>query len=630
MPDLSLDEMLLRFGKQHFRPMQRDLMECALRGQSCIGILPTGSGKSLCYQIPAVMMPGVTVVVSPLIALMRDQVDALQSMDVAAARYDSSLTDEEKDALLAELTAGQVKILYVAPESLESVWMKNALTHITPGLFVVDEAHCLSQWGHSFRPDYLALPAYFKKYGFRSVMALTATAPERVCLDLARHFGVSEESVFRMPPYRENILRMVETLPEEDKTQRLCEFLSDAAHRPAVVYVRARKDAEILCFSLGQAGFAAKAYHAGMPPETRAQVQDDFLYDRVDVLVATIAFGMGIDKPNVRTVAHYHPPTGAEAYVQESGRAGRDGEASFSLVLLSGADLVNVENRMRAAMPDKEAIRGFLTALERQGAYVTSMYEASTLHDLPEVVRDRILFELKRRRLVTETAQGHKYYKVKPLFPLKEILYGRNKDETAHLKWLDANREGETIDIALNCGITWAEVGALLDELGLSGEWKVERRQLARELQSAGFSAHELAAELTQYYEQSLSNDLERWQTCLDALLAGECLNRWLDRYFGFNQPAAPCGHCPYCLNKVPPRVKTPQVEEIPPHLRAGLMELAAERRPALTRPAQLARFLLGVSTPASMRARLWSHPLYGALSDRTWQEVSTEVKALF
>ncbi len=366
-----------------------------------------------------------------------------------------------------------------------------------------------------------------------------------------------------------------------------------------------------------------------MPAETRAQVQDDFLHDRADVLVATIAFGMGIDKPNVRSVTHYHPPTGAEAYVQESGRAGRDGDASFSLVLLSDADLVNVENRMRAAMPDKEAIRGFLAGLERKGTYITSLYEASTLHDLPEVARDRILFELKRSRLLSETAAGHKYYKIKPLFPLKEILYGRDKDETARLKWLDAYREGETIDISLNCGIPWREVGGLLDELELSGEWKVERRQLARELCSAGFSAVEWAAEFTRYYEQALQTDLLRWQTCLTALLAGECLNRWLDRYFGFSESAEPCGHCPYCLNELPAPLAPPPVEEMPPQLRAGVIELAAERRNALLRPAQLVRFLLGVSSPSSMRARLWSHPLYGALSDRPWAEVSTEVKAL-
>lgn len=197
MHSSPLEDTLRLFGKERFRPMQRELMECALAGRSCIGILPTGSGKSLCYQIPAVLGDGVTVVVSPLIALMRDQVAGLEKLGVAAARYDSSLAEEEKGALLDSLKSGAVRLLFAAPESLESPWMRQAMEFVSPGLFVVDEAHCLSEWGHSFRPDYLGLPVFFKKHGFRSVMALTATATERVCRDLAALFDVQEDCIFR-------------------------------------------------------------------------------------------------------------------------------------------------------------------------------------------------------------------------------------------------------------------------------------------------------------------------------------------------------------------------------------------------------------------------------------------------
>lgn len=629
MHSSPLEDTLRLFGKERFRPMQRELMECALAGNSCIGILPTGSGKSLCYQIPAVLGDGVTVVVSPLIALMRDQVAGLEKLGVAAARYDSSLEEEEKAALLDRLKSGAVRLLFAAPESLESPWMRQAMELVPPGLFVVDEAHCLSEWGHSFRPDYLGLPGFFKKHGFRSVMALTATATERVCRDLASLFNVKEECIFRAPPYRANIVRQVETLKEEDKTDRLVEFLKEDGHRPAVVYTRTRKDAERLSYELGQAGFSVKSYHAGMPPETRGLVQDEFLTGAADVLVATIAFGMGIDKPDVRSVVHYHPPASLEAYVQESGRAGRDGLPSFSLVMLSACDGVAVVNRLHAAEPDCHGVKGLASLLSRRGEHVVSLYEASAIHDLPDVAVDRMLFDLKRSGSVREQGRGYKYYKVRPLFRMEEILCGRDGEESARLQWMDGCREGEVEGLAAEWGISWEEAAAWIDELSLSGEWKVELRQIALHLHSEGFDAAETAEEFARYFSRSRLNGLERWKTCVSTLTAAACLNRSLDAYFGFREPSGPCGHCPGCCGAVPAEMEEEEPGPVPEELRSAVMELAAQRKPALSRPSQLTRFLLGLASPAAMRARLWGHPLYGALGDRSWEDVWIEARAL-
>ncbi|WP_290566823.1 RecQ family ATP-dependent DNA helicase [Akkermansia sp.] len=629
MHSSPLEDTLRLFGKERFRPMQRELMECALAGNSCIGILPTGSGKSLCYQIPAVLGDGVTVVVSPLIALMRDQVAGLEKLGVAAARYDSSLEEEEKAALLDRLKSGAVRLLFAAPESLESPWMRQAMELVPPGLFVVDEAHCLSEWGHSFRPDYLGLPGFFKKHGFRSVMALTATATERVCRDLASLFNVKDECIFRAPPYRANIVRQVETLKEENKTARLVEFLKEDGHRPAVVYTRTRKDAERLSYELGQGGFSVKSYHAGMPPETRGLVQDEFLTGAADVLVATIAFGMGIDKPDVRSVVHYHPPASLEAYVQESGRAGRDGLPSFSLVMLSARDGVAVVNRLHAAEPDRHGVKGLVSLLSRRGEHVVSLYEASAIHDLPDVAVDRMLFDLKRSGSVREQGRGYKYYKVRPLFRMEEILCGRDGEESARLQWMDGRREGEVEALAAEWGISWEEAAAWLDELALSGEWKVELRQIALHLRSEGFDAAETAEEFARYFSRSRLNGLERWKTCVSTLTAAACLNRSLDAYFGFREPSGPCGHCPGCCGTVPAEMEEEEPGPVPEELRSAVMELAAQRKPALSRPSQLTRFLLGLASPAAMRARLWGHPLYGALGDRSWEDVWIEARAL-
>lgn len=628
MPAPLLNDMLRLFGKEEFRPMQRELMECALNGESCIGVLPTGSGKSLCYQMPAMMMEGVSLVVSPLIALMRDQVEGLRRLGMSAARYDSSLNDEEKADLLTCLEAGEVKLLFAAPESLESPWMVNALEHCPLGMFVVDEAHCLSEWGHSFRPDYLGLPDFYRRYAFRSVMALTATATARVREDLALFFDVQAEHVFQASPYRENIVRRVCALREVDKMSVLTEFLHAEGHRPAIIYTRTRKDTESLGYELGRAGFHVRAYHAGMPAETRALVQDEFLTGTVDVLAATIAFGMGIDKPDVRSVVHYHPPSSLESYVQESGRAGRDGLSSESLVLLSPQDVNAVENRIRSSLPDEAALKGLLQGLCRPGNHVLSFYEACSVYDVADVVLDRVLFDLQRRHLLEERARGYKYYRARPLFSLEEMKCGCLPEEAACLDWLHANRDGALEDAALAMGLDWKEAGDWLLDLQAGGEWKIEVRQGAVQLYSVGWDWQEQSACFLQQFERALEQGLARWRECLGILRGYECVNACLNRYFGFPE-GEPCGHCPACLGEVVQAWPEFQPMPLSEDQRGLLMELARQRKSSLSRPEQMTRFLLGLATPAATRARLWGHPLYGALSTHAWNDVWVEARAL-
>ncbi len=615
--------MILRmFDKPSLKPGQRALVAAALAGRSSLGVLPTGYGKSLCYQAAAVLMGGTSVVVSPLLALMRDQVDSLRRRGVQAWRYDSSLDEAEKADVLRALSSGEVRLLFVAPETLENPSLLAALEGCERGLFVVDEAHCVSEWGHSFRPDYLSLPAWRREHGFRCVMALTATATLRVQRDLCAAFDIDEADVVSLSPRRPHISRRV--VSTEQREDVLRDFLHQPEHLPAIVYVRSRQGGEELAATLKQAGVSGVVcYHAGLSAELRARLQEDFLHNRCRVLVATIAFGMGIDKPDVRAVVHYDAPTSPESYLQESGRAGRDGAPAESLVLLSSGDLLAAHNRLLAAEPDAEGVLQCVRWLLPAGRRVVSFWELSRTCDVPEEVVKRILLELLRIGAVEVVSRGYKYYTVRPLFPINTILDGREPGERARLEWLDGHREGEVEEAASAWNGDAEEALQQLRECEASGEWKVSLRQRSvcvRTLSSV--SAREVAEHLSSAYARRREADLERMEHLLQILCGDRCISAALDTYFT-GQGGGLCGQCSVCRGyrairpDVPPSpsISTPAHNPVP-DLTAGAA------MPDFSRENQRRRFLLGLSSPALMARRLWNHPLYGSARGARWEEL--------
>ena len=609
--------VLALFGKDGWRDAQRDLLALALRGENALGVLPTGHGKSLCYQAAAVLLGGVSVVVSPLIALMRDQSEGLAKLGIPAARFDSTLEDDVRERVLHAVAAGELRLLFVAPESLENHALQESLSAAPLSLFVVDEAHCVSEWGHSFRPDYLRLARWAAQRPFRCTMALTATATTRVQRDLANTFSIAPQNIITLPPYRPNISRIAAA--PADRFAALVEFLSaDAgAHLPAIVYCRARKETEALAARLAECGFLAAGYHAGQPPELREQLQDDFLENRLQVLTATIAFGMGVDKPDVRSVVHFCVPGSPEAYLQESGRAGRDGAPCTSLVLLDAADILDARNRIRAAEPDAEGVlraaRWMLPADRR----VVSFWELTTSCDVPEDVPLRIMLRLQEMHAAEPESYGCKFYKVKPLFPMATILDGRGADESARLQWLDAHREGEVQDAADAWGCPYAEAMAQLRECEAAGEWRLTLRQQAICLHATGpADARKVAEELSAAYARRRDADLARLDTLLQMLTAPQCINNALQQYFA-DESMPPCGHCSACLHRVPQLPPPPP----PPAVEAAESDAAAEM-PEFDRDAQRRRFLLGIASPGIMARRLWSHPQYASRTGIPWEEV--------
>ncbi len=327
------------FGHSSFRPLQEEVVDAILAKQDVLMILPTGGGKSLCYQLPTLLMEGITVVVSPLLALMHDQVVALQANGISAEMLSSMQDLEESQQIEARLRAGEVKLLYVAPERLTNAYFLNLLHQLPINFFVIDEAHCVSEWGHEFRENYRRLSLLKEQFATTPIAAFTATATHAVESDIASNLGLQDPKRVRGSLFRENLTINARHRIKDGRAQ-LMEFLKLHTDESGIIYTLSRKSTEAVAHYLQTKGIEAKAYHAGLPTKEKNKTYADFVADKVQIVVATIAFGMGIDKSNIRFVVHMTMPKTLENFYQEIGRAGRDGVASETLLLFSAQDIV--------------------------------------------------------------------------------------------------------------------------------------------------------------------------------------------------------------------------------------------------------------------------------------------------
>ncbi|SFU38830.1 ATP-dependent DNA helicase RecQ [Pustulibacterium marinum] len=337
-PQVLYDTLKTYFGYDAFRPLQEDIISTVLNGNDALVIMPTGGGKSICYQLPAMVMKGVSIVISPLIALMKDQVDGLNSNGIAAAFINSSQTEAELHDIYDHVKEGNIKLLYVAPESL--TYLEPIFNTTEIGLFAVDEAHCISSWGHDFRPAYQQLGFLKNRFPKIPVIALTATADKATREDIASQLNISNAKQFISSFDRSNLSLTVK--PGVDRLKQIISFLNERPFESGIVYCTSRKATETVASKLTAADFNAVAYHAGLGHEERSKIQDDFINDNTQIICATIAFGMGIDKSNIRWVIHYNLPKNIEGYYQEIGRAGRDGLPSDTVLFHSYADVVQL------------------------------------------------------------------------------------------------------------------------------------------------------------------------------------------------------------------------------------------------------------------------------------------------
>ena len=327
------------FGFEKFRPNQEDIINCILSGQDTLAIMPTGGGKSICFQLPALIFTGITIVISPLIALMKDQVDGLKANGIEACYINSSQTEEERQFYLERLKSNTIKLVYIAPESLS--FLDSIFNSLSISLIAIDEAHCISSWGHDFRPAYTNLGYLKNRFPSTPILALTATADKATCKDISEQLNLKNPRLFVASFDRKNL--SLEVRPALDRVKQIIDFIQEKPNESGIIYCLSRKTTEELADKLQKIGINAKAYHAGLDTKIRSKTQDEFINDDCKVVCATIAFGMGIDKSNVRWVIHYNLPKNIEGYYQEIGRAGRDGLPSETILFESYGDVIQLQ-----------------------------------------------------------------------------------------------------------------------------------------------------------------------------------------------------------------------------------------------------------------------------------------------
>jgi ATP-dependent DNA helicase RecQ len=375
MPELN-ETLQQYFGYSTFRPLQQEIMQDVLNNKHVFVLMPTGGGKSLCYQLPSVMLQGTTVVISPLISLMKDQVDALQLNGIKAAFLNSSLSASEQNNVLKKFETNDISLLYIAPERLAQPGFLEKLKQVNINFFAIDEAHCISQWGHDFRPEYRQLKALRKHFPDKAIIALTATATPRVRTDIINELQIQDAATYQASFVRPNLSYHI--LPKQKPYEQALAYIKEHPGEAGIVYCQSRKKVETLAEKLAAEGIKVLPYHAGLPDEVRKQNQERFLREDVDVIVATVAFGMGINKSNVRYVIHYDLPQSLEHYYQETGRAGRDGLPSECIFLYSIADKFSYERFILDKQSQEEQLIA-KAQLQRVIDYATSRLCRRTL-----------------------------------------------------------------------------------------------------------------------------------------------------------------------------------------------------------------------------------------------------------
>ncbi|WP_298719560.1 ATP-dependent DNA helicase RecQ [uncultured Oceanisphaera sp.] len=620
------------FGFSSLRPGQQQVIDTLMAGHSAAAIFPTGSGKSLCYQLPALLLPQLTLVISPLLALMQDQLAFLQRMNIPAASIDSTQSWEESRRIMQEVREGRIKVLMISVERLKNERFRQFIGQIPISLLVVDEAHCISEWGHNFRPDYLKLPDYRRQLNIPQVLLLTATATPNVIDDMQQKFGLLRENVVITGFYRPNLHIEVIPVTEAEKMPALIEQLREDPALPSIVYVTLQHTAERVAEQLAATGIQAQAYHAGMDQDRRRQLQQAFMAGQVPCIVATIAFGMGVDKADIRRVIHYDLPKSIENYSQEIGRAGRDGKPSRCILLGNQSGLNVLENFVYGDTPESEAITRLLNELQQAGEQWELMpLRLSNSTNIRLLPLKTLLVYLELNRTIEPQYSYFADYRFKFIRSKEEILSSFNPERRA---FLTAVFDGSPLARSwcqVNFDAIWQQYGgerkrviSALDYLHQQGWISLESKQMIevyRVLQR-NIDLQAETARLHELFQQKEKSEITRLAEMIGFFESDRCLSHRLAGYFADHQAPERCGHCSVCTGQ-PAQLPAPRRPPLPAaeQLLHWCQALQADSEQHLSNHT-LACFLCGISTPLLNRLKARKRPGFGQLEQQRFGEI--------
>ena len=626
------------FGYPQFRPGQEAAISAVLAGRSAAAIFPTGSGKSLCYQVPALLLPHLTLVVSPLLALMQDQLAFLKRHGISAGSIDSAQSRDDANDVMARARSGELKILMISVERLKNERFRNFLQQVPISLLVIDEAHCISEWGHNFRPDYLKLPDYQRQFNIPQTLLLTATATPKVVADMQARFAIAAADVVTTGFYRPNLNLLVEPVRGEDKRRHLVEWMSERPGQPGIVYVTLQKTAEHIAEHLGRNGIQAQAYHAGLPNDQREAIQKEFMAGQSNCIVATIAFGMGIDKSDIRNVVHFDLPKSIENYSQEIGRAGRDGQPSDCLVLANRDSLNVLENFVYGDTPEREGIRCVLEEMQAAAAegqwefLLGPLADQSNIRALP---LKTLLVQMELRGLIAPRYAYYAEYRFKYLLEPEALLEhfdGERRDFVAAIihtssrarTWATVNFEAMYTQYSAERN----RVVKALDYFQEKGWVELESKQMTEvyNVLHSDFDSAVLSAELHAYFTRHEQAEIARIHAMLDLFGTERCLGHRLAKHFGDHNAPERCGHCSVCHGAI---ARLPAPPELPALVDKNFAVLCGDfihrheqHTGSVPTAERLTRFLCGINVPLFNRLKARTISGYAALEEYPYAEV--------